>query len=75
MASIRGRLIRGQDRGYRHGRGQGRRRGCGVQVDRAKLVELSNISTRSRAFPREFTLSSASVSNERTDMQNARVAL
>ena len=57
ITRTRGDLIKGQDRGRDRGRscGCGRDRGRGkehgVQDDRAELVELASISTRSQAFP------------------------
>ena len=73
MAKTRGSLIggRGCGRGHGSGRGRGRGKESGVQNDRAELVKLANISTRSRAFVWESSLSLTSVGNGRNELPNA----
>ena len=75
IARTRGSHIRSQGhrRGRGRGRGQGRGRECGIQDDRAKIVELDNISTRGRVFPQASPSSSASIGNERNGIRNAQI--
>ena len=60
-------------RSHRRGRGWDRGRGCGIQNNRAELVELANISIRDRALSQALSLSLVSVGNERNKIRNDRM--